>query len=309
MKTTSNYFHPAAIRASVSSICCFRHQLPTIRPARIWSFSIFYTPQISQNITPYEPLDRRSVFIHGGLYEYYVHLSEFPKGMVCLQTDDTVYDDNSVFKKLEAEKEKQFDSKDTVVLSRGKSWKFGGGTIHSADINYTITQKNHIEKMVLLNPSNFTSEIAQVAYVSEVYRPDASYVRVISQAIEPEERNLKFIKQGIKICKDMTYNGLKFVPLHLASVTMCVFVDAGSATNKDMSSQIGFLVTLMTKYNNSNIVRYSSLKAKRVTWRVLATELFAMVHSLDVASTICLTLNVMIGLIISLSIYTDSRNL
>lgn len=90
---------------------------------------------------------------------------------------------------------------------------------------------------------------------------------------------------------------------------MAVFVDAGFAANPDSSSQMGFLVTLMDKNNNVNIVHYGSLKSKRITRSVLAAELFAMVHGFDIASTIRLTLNSMMDRVIPLRVYRDSRSL
>lgn len=62
-ETMSNYLHPPAFCPSVSSKCSFSRELPTIWPARIWGSLVFYIPQISHNITPYEPLDLRSVLL------------------------------------------------------------------------------------------------------------------------------------------------------------------------------------------------------------------------------------------------------
>lgn len=65
----------------------------------------------------------------------------------------------------------------------------------------------------------------------------------------------------------------------------------------------------MDKHNSYNILHYSNLNKTHDTSSFLVAELFAMVYGLDVASTIYLTLNEMIGHIISLRIYTDSQSL
>lgn len=79
---------------------------------------------------------------------------------------------------------------------------------------------------------------------------------------------------------------------------MAVFVDAGSAANANCSSQLLFLVILIDEDNNTNIIHYGSIKAKRIAGSVLAVELFAVVEGFDVPSTIRLTINAMTGRVV-----------
>lgn len=69
-----------------------------------------------------------------------------------------------------------------------------------------------------------------------------------------------------------------------------------------MTSQIGFVVVLMDRFSNCNILHCSNSKAKHVTKSVLAAELFSIVQGFDVASTIRLKLNEMVRRIISLRV-------
>lgn len=103
--------------------------------------------------------------------------------------------------------------------------------------------------------------------------------------------------------------GLIFKPMNPASLEIALFIDAGFATNNNMTSQLGFIMVLMDKDMNANIIHYGSVKSKRVTRSVLAAEIFAMVQGFDVSSTMCLALNDMFGNLIPFKIYTDSRSL
>lgn len=64
---------------------------------------------------------------------------------------------------------------------------------------------------------------------------------------------------------------------------------------------------LIDKNGNANIIYYSSLRTKRVTRSVLASELFSMGHGFDISSIIGLTLNAMLDDVKPLQVYTYSR--
>lgn len=103
--------------------------------------------------------------------------------------------------------------------------------------------------------------------------------------------------------------GLNFVKLESSSLRIAVFADASFACNADLSSQLGFVVTLMDAHYSANIVHYSSFKSKRITRSVLAAELFAVVYAFDYESTVRLAVNGIMGKDIPLVIYTDAKSL
>jgi hypothetical protein len=78
-----------------------------------------------------------------------------------------------------------------------------------------------------------------------------------------------------------------------------VFVNGLFANNKDFSSQIGYLIILANKtftesnkfVANKNLIHYSSTKSKRVTWSVLASEIYSMVEGVNIAIAINITLS------------------
>ncbi|KAF1972544.1 hypothetical protein BU23DRAFT_580901 [Bimuria novae-zelandiae CBS 107.79] len=84
----------------------------------------------------------------------------------------------------------------------------------------------------------------------------------------------------------LTYNLclLRYIPITLINTKLMVFVDGSFANNKDLSSQLGFILMLINKSidsNNtftiySNIIHYSLIKCKRVTWSVLAFKIYSI---------------------------------
>ena len=67
---------------------------------------------------------------------------------------------------------------------------------------------------------------------------------------------------------------------------MAVFVNTTFANNRDLSSQVGFVVALMENAGAANIIHYSSQKSKRITRSTLAAELYAMMNGFDTATAL-----------------------
>ena len=91
---------------------------------------------------------------------------------------------------------------------------------------------------------------------------------------------------------------------------LIVFTDSSFANNHDLSSQIGFIITLVDKDNKTNIIHWSSIKCKRVTRSVLASELYGMAHGFDVGATIKATIEKILRIKrLPLVLCTDSKSL
>ena len=76
------------------------------------------------------------------------------------------------------------------------------------------------------------------------------------------------------------------MPLDINSLSLLVFTDASFANNKDLSSQIGFIIVLMDRNQSANILHWSSIKCKRVTRSVLASKLYGLAHGFDMGAAI-----------------------
>ena len=79
---------------------------------------------------------------------------------------------------------------------------------------------------------------------------------------------------------------LTFVPLDMSSLSLLVFTDASFTNNKDLLSQIGFVIVLTDRNQSVNILHWSLIKCKRVTRSVLASELYALAHGFDIRAAI-----------------------
>ena len=81
-----------------------------------------------------------------------------------------------------------------------------------------------------------------------------------------------------------------FRSLQLSTAKLFVFVDGSFANNRDMSSQIGYVIVLgneqtrpeMAEFTpDGNLLHWSSTKCKRATRSVLASEIYGMVNGFD----------------------------
>ena len=92
------------------------------------------------------------------------------------------------------------------------------------------------------------------------------------------------------------------------TIEVVAFTDTAFANNKDLSSQLGYVIALRDASGKCNVVHWSSSKCRRVTKSVLAAELYALVLGFDVASCIKATVDKIYGKQIPLVICTDSRS-
>ncbi|KAF1968584.1 hypothetical protein BU23DRAFT_583232 [Bimuria novae-zelandiae CBS 107.79] len=84
--------------------------------------------------------------------------------------------------------------------------------------------------------------------------------------------------------------GLRYIPITLINAKLIVFVDGSFANNKDLSSQLGFILMLVNKSIDSNntfticgnIIHYSLTKYKRVTRSVLASKIYSIVNRFNI---------------------------
>jgi hypothetical protein len=99
-----------------------------------------------------------------------------------------------------------------------------------------------------------------------------------------------------------------------------VFTDGSFANNQDLSSQLGYILTLVNETSGDNtfdiygnLIHWSSTKCKRVTRSVLASEIYGMVNGFDLGLALTTTLKMItdrLGLpAIPLIICTDSYSL
>jgi hypothetical protein len=252
--------------------------------------------------------------------------------IVGLQTDDTLILADTKFATHE-EKELQkikFMAKNREKLTHLSALSFNGSKVKlEPDNTITLTQERQCHNLNLVNvkpidltssrgkvrtavtpKDQFVAQRARGSYIASVCQPEAAFdLSFAAQVINPNEEDAKHLNKRLQWQIDNPTRGLRFVPLDLDSLQLIVFTDASFANNKDLSSQIGFIIVLADKNNQANILHWSSIKCKRITRSVLAAELYAMAHSFDKGMVIKTTIEKILNKSIPLIVCTDSKSL
>ena len=230
-------------------------------------------------------------------------------GIVGMQTDDTLFLGDKTFVELE---EKELEkaklmAKPVEMLSKGNPLMFNGGKlIHDQDGDgIKLVQKGQGDRIELIDyksdsfKQDYLEQRARGAYIATICQPEAAFdLSVAAQHQEPTEADVKALNKRLGWQIDNRDRGIHFVPITLESAKLFVFVDGSFANNKDFSSQIGYVIVMANEEAigtdeckiTGNIIHWSSIKCKRVTRSVLASELYAMVHGVDIAIAINTTL-------------------
>jgi hypothetical protein len=224
--------------------------------------------------------------------------------------------------------EANFKAKPKSVLSRDTPLEFNGAKILYDNNAIHVAPKGQPEMLRTIDPESpdaaqkYIEQRARGAYIASVCQPEAAFdLSVAAQTTEPATEDIKTLNARIQWQMDNPKHGLTYVPLDLARAKLLIFTDGSFANNKDLSSQLGFLIVLANedRATNStleiygNIIHWNSIKCKRVTRSVLASELYGMVSGFDHAIALSTTLNQIARNLdipdIPIIICTDSKSL
>ena len=254
-------------------------------------------------------------------------------GIAGLQTDDTLFLANQSFANLEQiELQKaKFLAKEREQLTLDHNLKFNGGIIQLEDNGtaLTITQERQCQNLKTVSQGSasttstqgitrhklstkeqYVAQRARGAYIASVCQPEAAYdLSAAAQAIDPTKNDVKALNKRLQWQIENAARGLRFVKLEKNTLQLLVFTDASFANNKDLSSQISYVLVLTDKYRSANILHWSSTKCKRVTRSVLASELYAMAHGFDIAAATKSTIDKALQINLPLILCTDSKSL
>lgn len=255
-----------------------------------------------------------------------------PLGLVGLQTDDTLIlaDDAFATDEEEAIRAANFMTKQRDCLTIDHPIKFNGLTIRldkNGDIS--LKQEARIGGVSLIKPINtsttsarglvrenltpkdqYVAQRARGAYLASICQPEASFdLSYAAQSTEFLPDDIASLNKRLQWQIDNKSRGLKYVKLHPDSLQLVVFTDSSFANNKDLSSQVGYVICLADATGRANIIHWSSIKCKRVTRSVLASELYAMAHGFDLGAVIKATMERLFQKDVSLIICTDSKSL
>jgi hypothetical protein len=88
---------------------------------------------------------------------------------------------------------------------------------------------------------------------------------------------------------------------------LLIFTDSLFTNNKDLLSQIGYILVLTDSLNKANIVYWSLVKCKRITRSILASKLYTIAHGFDISAAIKATVKLQLNISLLLILCTNSK--
>lgn len=79
--------------------------------------------------------------------------------------------------------------------------------------------------------------------------------------------------------------------------------------NKDYLSQIDYIIIIINKYNNVNIIYWLSIKYKKIIYSILIFELYRLVQEFDIGIIIISIISIIFSKKILLILYIDFKSL
>ncbi|KAM4057697.1 polyprotein [Hirsutella rhossiliensis] len=171
-------------------------------------------------------------------------------GIAALQTDDTFIVGTDAFLKIE-EKELCFKAKPKEILQEGSICDFNGSRLTIQNGCVIVRQKGQAQNLEEINlqassrHQDYAAQRARGAYIASICQPEATYdCSVAAQAQEPVNTDFKALNKRIEWQINNPDRGLCYIPIDLESAKIFVFTDGSFANNKDLSSQIGFVIII-----------------------------------------------------------------
>ena len=178
-------------------------------------------------------------------------------------------------------------------------------------VNTTLTDSTSSRGVTrgLLTPKDqYIAQRAKGAYIALVYQPEALFnLSFTTQAINPKEVDIRELNKRLSQQIQNLYRGLKFIILEAKTLQLLVFIDASFTNNKDLSSQIGYIIILANATKKANIIYQSLIKYKRVTKSVLASKLYRIAYSFNIAIAIKSTVDKVLQINLPLILCTNSK--
>ena len=284
------------------------------------TYHAHHTKELKMNQSTYDPC-----LLWSNTRDYF--------GIVGLQTDDTLFLADKAFATAEQEhlEKAHFLAKEREQLTTNQPIKFNGCVIQlSQEGSVILTQERQCKNLNTVDPmkaisttssrgtirkalttkEQYAAQRARGAYIASMCQPEASFdLSFAAQVINPDKNNITALNKRLQWQIDNPSRGLNFVKLDIKTLRLFAFTDASFANNKDLSSQIGYVLALVDATDKANIVHWSSVKCKRVTRSVLASELYAMAHGFDIGAAVKSTIERLLQIELPLVLCTDSRSL
>ena len=101
--------------------------------------------------------------------------------------------------------------------------------------------------------------------------------------------------------------GLSFIKLNIETLQLLIFTNSLFTNNKDLLSQIGYILVLADLLNKANIVHWSSVKCKRITKSILTSKLYTIAYNFNISTAIKTTVKLQLNINLPLILCTNSK--
>jgi hypothetical protein len=135
----------------------------------------------------------------------------------------------------------------------------------------------------------YLEQRARGAYLASVCQPEAAFdLSAAAQASNPTPEDAAALNKRLQWQMKHLDRGLDYIALDLSICKLFIFANGSFANNKNLSSQLGFLIHLANEMRGSsffelasNIVHWSSTKCKRITRSVLVSEIYDIMNNVN----------------------------
>ncbi len=172
-------------------------------------------------------------------------------------------------------------------------------------IESIITNARNKMRIKLILRKQYVTQRAREAYLTFICQFEASFD--LSHAAQSTDstfcsNDVIVLNKRLQWQINNQTKKLQYVKMNHSFFQLVIFSDSFFANNRDLFSQIDYVICLIDSINTANILHWFSIKCKRITRNVLTIELFAMIHDFDVDSMLKIILIKMLSLKISISL-------
>ena len=123
-----------------------------------------------------------------------------------------------------------------------------------------ITSSRGKTRRNLSSQEQYIAQRALGAYIASMSQPEATFdLSYAAQSIHPQPTDITALNKHLAWQNRNATGGLHYIQLDTDNLQLVAFADSSFANNKDLSSQIGFVITLADANGNANIIHWSSI--------------------------------------------------
>jgi hypothetical protein len=167
-----------------------------------------------------------------------------------MQTNNTLDLYNEESSALEAKK-LRFTANDKQLLEKDKPLLFNGCILSTDGNILQLRQKNQGQKLeIVTDAQSYVCQRAYGAYIATICQPMASFnLSAAAQTTDPSKENVAKLNRRLEWQMQNLNLSLNYIFIELNIMKLFAFINALFANNRDLSSQIGYIIMLGNEKN------------------------------------------------------------